>query len=344
MQPIQTTQTLSSWERSRTAGDFLKAFLPLLGRILFRPVEFFKELADFKKGDLKKRIVSALFFAFVLGYLKLFFDFLNIYWLKAFIKDTRFASLFAVNTFISPLIFVRPLIVFAVTFILICAGVKFILGFDRSVLPALLVVCYKAAADIFYCFPLFGGILASLWSVALIVLGIRELYSTGVFRSIASSVVVPFLIFFLIILSMGTFLNRAIVALYPETQAQIVGLNEITAYANTKDIVAAIQLYKKELGFYPAALNALKKYLTGTLADEITSDNPAGGYKYYYNCPDEGHFTLEARPNKLEGSGRFLLFADESGKIRLGTAQGTEIKDIRQMEEIIVSDFQREKK
>ena len=337
----ESSHPLLAWENSRAVSEFLKAFLPLCGSILFKPVDFFRQLIRAGDADSRKRITRALLFALILGYLKLFFDIVNIYWLKYFSKDV-FPVLFqwqvsSLSTAVlsSPLFFLRPILIFILTLAFVVAGVKLILGFDKAIIPVLFVVCYKSVADIFYGIPMIGSFFAALWSLALITIGIREVYAINTLRAVFSAVVTPFMIFFFIILSMGPSLNKIILNVYPETQVQIMKLNEVTAYMETTSIVSATKEYKKELGFYPSYLGVLKKYLSGAVADDVIRERHTSGYAYSYNLADDNHFVVLARPIKVNDTGRFVFYADETGKIRLNDRDGLWIQSLKDMESLM---------
>ncbi len=337
----QAIHPLIIWENSITLSQFVRAFFSMCSLILFKPADFFRQLIQTKGIDLKRRVARAILFALVLGYLKLLFDVLNLYWLKSFPKEvfgisfSFQANLFSTAVFGSPFFFLRPVLIFMLTLALVVAGVKLVLGFDKVLLPALLVVCYKSVADVFYCIPIIGGFFAAIWSLALIIIGIRHAYAVDALRALFSAVVMPFMILFFVILSMGTSLNKAILALYPETSHQIAQLNDLTAYAQTAALVSAVREYKKELGFYPANLGLVKKYLTRGLSEDVTRGSDADGYVYEYSLADQGHFSLTARPSKVNETGRFIFYADETQEVRLNNKDGLIIRNIKEMEVLL---------
>lgn len=338
MERREFPQAVRSWE---DAGGFLKSLRVLFltcGIFLFKPAEAFRQLLADGAVDAKKRVKRAILFAVILGYLRLFFDVVNFYWLNNFSQGVTPSSVLSsfsalsISSVSSPLFLLRPLIVLAVTFILVAVSVKFFLGWQQTVGPALLVVCYKSAADLFFCIPLFGGILAAVWSLMLAFVGIRELYRLDLPRAFMIAVLTPFVILFLLLLSLGPSLNRAVISIYPEMKIQVSRLNDRMAYYYTSSIVSAISAYKKELGFIPAHPGVLKKYLSGNLIDQIMESGGSDGYIYRYRRPDDAHFVLEVVPEKIRETGELVFYADETGGVRFGGPDGEVIRDSKDFE------------
>jgi hypothetical protein len=320
---------------------FLKALLPTCGRILFKPLDFFKEISELKPANLKQQLRAALAFAIVMGYLRLLLDTVNIYWFKVFSRGL-FSSFLpqafgsSQEILASPLFLLRPVIVFVVTLALVSTGIKLVLGFDKVLVPAFLVVCYKSAADIFYLIPLVGGIFALVWSIALIIVGIRQVYSINLLRSSLAAILMPFLMLSFVLLSMGPAFNRVLGSFYPEIRPQLATFNDLSAYMNMQALVSAAESYKKDLGFYPAHMGVLDKYLPAALIKDVTAQDKSGGYVYEYARPDDKHFILVSRPLEKMSSGRFVFYADEKGLIRLNGIQGAVVSDVSQMEQLLL--------
>ena len=232
-----------SWEDSSGFFESLKALSAACGHILFKPFDFFKRLADGGAVDRKKRLIRAFVFAIILGYIKLLFDVANIYWLRYFSKELFPLTLqsqinfLSVSVLSSPVFLLRPVVVLLLTLALLVVGVKLILGFDKALMPVFLVVCYKSAADLFYCLPMVGGVFAAVWSLALVIIGIKESYRVSLGRSVLSGVMMPLLILLFFILSLGPSLNRVVAKLYPEVQVQMMKLNDVTAYVDVTAVV-----------------------------------------------------------------------------------------------------------
>jgi hypothetical protein len=332
---------LQAWDEAATFGASVRAFLPLCGQILFRPVDFFKQFSSAGHADIKRRLIRAVAFALILGYIKLFLDVTSLYWFKYFSK-----SIFSVSGSLqisalsgtiltSPFFLLRPLLVFAVSVVLVATGIKLILGMDRALIGAFFVICFRSAADLFYCIPLVGGVFALVWSVAIIIIGLRESYKTGFLRSIAAGIVMPVTLLVFILVGMGPALNRTIISFYPEMKMQMASINDVTAYATMSSIVAAAGDYKRDLGFYPAHPGVLRKYASDSIIDDAVSPRHPGGYIYQYSRSDDQHYRLEARPKEPDVTGRFIFYADESGQVRFNGPDGPAIKDIREVEERI---------
>jgi len=332
------------WEEAKGFTASFRALALVCGLILFRPADFFKQLLSLPRPDLKRRLVRAIVFVIILSYLKLSLDALNLYWLKSISKEIfplssqLELSFFSTAILRSPFFLLRPLIVFAVTLFLVACGVKLVFGFDRALLPAFFVVCYMSAAGLFYCIPLLGGMLAAVWSLTLVIIGIREVYAASTLRSVLSAIVMPLAILFLIALSVGPSLGKVVTSFYPETEARLVKLNDLTAYANTVAVVVAAEAYEKELGFYPANLSVLKKYFSGAVSGDLTKPGNLSGYLYLYERLDDKHFILKATPEQMNATGRFVFYADQTTKIRLNNADGAWIENIEKMSKLSAGD------
>jgi hypothetical protein len=329
------------WEEAKGFTASFKALAAVCGIVLLKPADFFRQLIFPPRTDLKTRLIRAVVFALLLGYIKLFFDVLNLYWLKAISKQIFPVSsqwqlsFFSTAILRSPFFLLRPLIVFVLTLVLVVCGVKLVLGFDKAFLPALFVVCYMSTADLFCCIPLVGSMLAVVWSLTLIIIGIREVYGTNTFRSVFSALVMPLVILFLIVLSVGPSLNKMIVSFYPETEKQLAKLNEVSAYVNTAVIVSAAGAYEKDLGFYPVNLSVLRKYFPSGVSADLIDSRSTGGYLYLYQRMDDKHFILRAIPERMNESGRFVFYADETGKVRLSSRDGLWIENAEKMDRLI---------
>lgn len=328
------SQFLVSWEEAVGLRDFGRTFFPLCSMILFKPAEFFRQLRLLPSPQPpSRRICKALVFAAVLGYIKLFLDVINVFWLQrlapiVFPPQERIdISLLLSFTAGSAFFFLRPIIIFAVTLAVVAAAIKLVLGFDKPLYPAILIVSYKSAAELFHAVPFVGGIFALSWSLALLTIGVREAYGANVLRAFLAALVMPSLLLFSVFLAAGPSLSRAVMALYPEAQTHLRKINDLTAYVTTTSIVAAAEAYKKELGFYPPHLEALQKYLAETDVSRRT-----GGYAYDYRRLDDARFALEARPVAMNESGHFIFYADERGHVRLGGAEGRWIRNLKDMD------------
>jgi len=331
-------EALSSWEAARRPSETAAAALRVCGAVLFQPTLFFQALLT-NRTNTRKRLIHAAAFALIWSYIKLLCDGLNILWLKQLVAaglplGPLSVQIGALETsfFSNPLILARPLLTLGATFLLVVAGVKLIFGVDKGVVPAALVVCYKSAAEIYNIIPFLGGLLASAWSLALLVIGVRELYRAGVGRAVLAGVAMPVLVLFFLALSLGPAVNPVILALYPETQPQVMKFNDVTAYGYTAAIVKAAQEYREDLGFYPVNLSALKKYLAAGVADDLRVSDDASGYRFQYAKSDEGHFAVTAQPLERDVTGSLMFYADESGKVRLGGKDGRVLTDMQSLE------------
>lgn len=332
------SSSIVAWEQAGGFLDTLRSLAAVIASLLLRPVDFFRTLKSAGGVPVRRRVIRAFVFALALGYLKLAFDVVNIFWMKhlsSHIVSSGLRAQMSLATFSalhSPFFILRPLMILGLTLVFVSAGVKLVLGFDKSLFPVFFVVCYKSAADIFYALPVVGGLFASAWALALILIGVRELYGIPAWRAVASAVVLPFLLMFFLALSVGATLNRALIKFYPELRGQVMKLNDMTAYMYTLSIVNAAKTYKQELGFYPVNLDVLKKYISKSVSDDVTNAGNASGYVYSYAKQDEGHFTVRASPATPDLSGRFVFYADETGQVRLAGPSGVIIKSTEDME------------
>ncbi|MGE5279952.1 MAG: hypothetical protein ACM3L6_04325 [Deltaproteobacteria bacterium] len=338
MKRLNPVEVIDAWGQARGARQTLTAAAYVCGAVLFQPIPFFQVLSR-RKDNLRRQLLPALAFAVVLGYVKLLCDGLNVMWLKQLVVSGAPAGVLSAQVaaledafFSSPVIFIRPLVTLAATFVFVAAGVKLILGVEKPLGPAVLVICYKSAADVYTLVPFVGSLLASAWSLALVVIGVREVYRTGAGRALLAGIVMPFFVLFFLALSMGPSANRFIVSLYPETRPQVMRFNDVAAYGITGAIVQAAADYKNDLGFYPVGLSTLKKYLTEPAAGELNDDDNAAGYHFSYSRGDDGHFVIVARPQQDAVSGSLVFYADESGKIRRDGKDGRVLSDTQSVE------------
>lgn len=340
MQGKQTTP-LTAWEEAENLPAFVKGGVRLAGFILFKPVDFFGSLVPSRGLSDKKRLGRAILFAILLGYLKLLMEAANILWLRQ-VSPQIFSTFFQVQfsylssaVLNSPFFLLRPVLTFGVTFGLLLVSLKLILGFQRPGVPVFLILCYRSAADIFTCLPFFGGVLAGVWSLALLMIGIRQVYSLDLGRSLLTAFVMPLVIFLFFALSLGPSLNKVLLKVYPEVRSQITKFNDLSGYMYTLAIANAARTYKQELGFYPVNIELLKKYLTRMIADDVEDPDNASGYVYAYTVVDDDHFMVRARPSQMGTSGRFLFYGDETGKVRLNGPEGLVVSDADMMGDLI---------
>lgn len=329
---------LSAWQEASNFPDLFRAFGAVISALIFRPADFFRACKDFFGPSVGFKIAKALAFALILGYLKLALDIANIFWIKNLAKIGLFPGIqsqlssVALAVVHSPFFLLRPLFSILLTFLFVAAGIKLVLGFDKPLLPAFFIVCYKSASEVFYVLPLAGGIFASIWAMAILVIGVRQCYGINVFRSVLSALVMPFLLLFFIAVSVGPTINRTMLRFYPELRSQIIRFNETTAYMYTAAISTAAENYRKELGFYPTQLGSLKKFMPGGSGADISSPDNATGYIFSYTLLDKDHFIIKAFPSR--GAGRFVFYSDETGKVRLNDASGPVVENLQDLEKL----------
>ena len=193
-------ESLERWEGAGRLGEALRALLSVCALILIRPIDFFRTLAA-GGGNFRRRMVRALLFAVVMGYVKFFCDAAHLYGLVLVARKGVFPAAFAGqinaihNAFIgSPFVFARPLVSFFITLAVVTFSVKLVFGVRRKLVAAFLAVCYTSAAQALCLLPVVGGILSSVWMVALLTVGIRELYRLGVWQAVFAAVLMPLVI------------------------------------------------------------------------------------------------------------------------------------------------------
>lgn len=337
MPNVRSTNPLYAWEDFTSFLNSAKAFFCLCGSILLKPVSIFRALSHTGSANFKKRVLSAVLFALILGYLKIFFVVLHMQWLWHVSKgafsagtaaDVSYMSLTALH---SSFFFLRPLIAFAVTLALLSLSVKLVLGLERPLWPVFFVVCYKSASDLFYAIPVFGSVFATIWSAMFLVIGFREVYALPITRSFLAAIAMPLLILLSVVFAFGTSLSKAVMTVFPEVKKEVSRINDTNAYYFTKAVIGAAQDYKKDLGFYPISLNILKKYLSAPAAGEVTDQSHVSGYIYEYTRLNEHRFILIVRPVKADGAGGYVFYSDETGAVRLNDAKGSLVESTKNM-------------
>lgn len=329
---------LERWEGSSGFLPALKIFFPLCIFILFRPVEFFRFFLSSSSVTAKQRLRSALIFGVIFGYIKLFLDVANLFWFKIFSKNLLSApqmhelSLVPPDAWQSPYFLLRPLFILLVTIILVVLGSKFIYGFEKISVPAVIVVCYRSVADLFYALPFVGSIFALSWSAALLIVGLKEVYRMGFLRAFLAGIVMPVIILFSVLFAAGPVFNRMIFAFFPEMKSQVVKINDLTAFVNTQAVIDAALDYKKDLGFYPVNLDVLKKYLSSSVSFDVTDPRNSGGYRYIYRRIDDYNFELITEPAQLNISGTKSFYTSQDGNIHLGSPAGKVIKNVSEID------------
>ena len=325
------------WEEARGFWGLLKALPATCRLVLFRPLDFFERLKSADEATLRKRLLGAVAFALVMGYIKLLLDAVQLIWL-----GPAPYGVFPAGA-VSFLFLLRPVLILVVTLGVVFAGVAMVLGVNRMLLPALLVVCYRSAADIFYLIPFAGGIFAMAWSLVVIAVGLRQMYAVGTGRAVLAGIAIPLLVLLLIVVAAGPALTGFIFSFYPEVLPQWMAFNDLNAYLSTLAVLSAIETYHKDFGFYPARLAALDKYLESGLVRDAARAGQVSGYVYDYALADDRSFRLRARPQAMGQTGHFMFYADESGRVRLNGAEGPEVKGMAEMELLVQAAMEKPK-
>lgn len=89
--------------------------------------------------------------------------------------------------------------------------------------------------------------------------------------------------------------------------------NEYKASVACRTIQEACEMYKKVYGDYPKDLAILGTDSHGFLSKELSKGKTLG-YNYYYELTQKG-FSLRALPFKIQETGRFIFYIDETGPL-----------------------------
>ncbi|NLD36489.1 MAG: hypothetical protein GX654_06440 [Desulfatiglans sp.] len=170
-------------------GDLLRVF----SGVLLSPTEFFRGV---KETSLKE----ALIFGILTGSIGLMFQ---VFWIFFFLSngDSNIINLFpdltAINDTFLRLIIWSPFFVF-IQALFVSAVVHVILfmigGVSRGFEGTLKVILYSKAVSILCVLPYIGDIIAFVWSLTIIVTGIREVHETSNGKAVFSLLLPVFLI------------------------------------------------------------------------------------------------------------------------------------------------------
>jgi len=89
--------------------------------------------------------------------------------------------------------------------------------------------------------------------------------------------------------------------------------NEYQASIACRTIQEACEMYKKVYGDYPNDLEILGRDSHGFLSKELSKGKTLG-YNYYYERTQKG-FSLTALPLRMQETGRFIFYLDETGRM-----------------------------
>lgn len=199
----------SSWEQTYRDQTF-HAFVETIKSVLFSPVVFFNRLK-----------VSQKFFPVVifgvaaqfLGYLATFLYQITFSVMKpallAFVfKNLKLEDLLEglfTPLFVGGVLLLMPLISL-VGIIFSTALNHFILwvlkGTTKGIEGTLHVVCYSMASQVFLIVPLFGGIVAAVWQIILVIIGLKEVHGAPYWKTVLT-VFLPMILCCLAIVGIG---------------------------------------------------------------------------------------------------------------------------------------------
>jgi hypothetical protein len=187
------------WEDMENLG-FFQAFLATLREVLLSPAKFYHRMPT--RGGM----TNPLIFALILGVLGKVF---GLTWQQVF--SLRFGQL----PEIAPIYFVGitvvlPFIVLISLYIgsaIVHTCLTIVGGNRRGFEVTFRVIAYSGATEIFYLIPFVGGFITFIYTLAIVVIGLRESHGTGTGRAVLA-------IFLPVILILAMFLVAAISLFY----------------------------------------------------------------------------------------------------------------------------------
>lgn len=194
---VTTDKSFSPWESSFKERPF-SSFISTIRNVLFSPVLFFKSMR------ISSRFFPVLLFAIcvhVVGALAFFahqvlFSHIGPAFFGVFLKSLKLED--AISGLMLPLVFffvviLAPVVAF-ISIAFSTALYHFMLwilrGAKNGIEATLHAVCYAHGAQIALIIPFVGGIIAGIWQVVLIIIGLKELHEISYGKSILA-VVLP---------------------------------------------------------------------------------------------------------------------------------------------------------
>ena len=190
---IEVEQYDCAWERRDKYG-FADALYLTWKQSIFDPANFFKRVPP--EGG----ISSAFLYAMIIGMIGVCF---NIFWefifrfagIRSWIRNEQF-EYFEKSWFLLLMLVISPILITLALFV--GAGIYHMLlwilrGANRGYEATFKALSYSYGPNIFIVIPFCGGLIAGLWSIVLMVIGLRELHKTTTAKALIA-VLLPFII------------------------------------------------------------------------------------------------------------------------------------------------------
>lgn len=176
-------------------------------------------------------------------------------------------------------------------------GVKLFKG-QGSFRDTFHVTCYGSAPALFSFVPIAGGLVSGIWSLVLIVKGVRRLHGFSARRAVWAVSLVNLI---------GFLIAVALALLIPNMRVARVTANETAARAHLQVLVAAAQAYQAEhSGAFPSSEQDMVLSLP-----RLYHGQTVQGYVYSLDFPPQG-YAFSARPESCgrTGVGVFSVSSD----------------------------------
>ncbi len=208
-EPIDPVPAETSPVITEEAGYFSE-LLKSLKEVLFSPASFFNRV----KGD--TGLGEAFAFGILLGSIGAMFTFFwqfilqeqDISYITRLIPETA-----SINSIFFGLIVVSPFLVLInviVTAFVIHVSLAVLQGATKGITGTLKVILYSNAASIFSLVPYVGGIVAFIWSLTIIITGLREIHEISGLKAL-SALLLPLFFMFILTIFAAVYLASKII-------------------------------------------------------------------------------------------------------------------------------------
>jgi len=310
------TSQVPAWQDSKFS--FFNAVLATLKQILLSPGKFFNNL-NYYEGP---RVRSPLVFYITVSFFSILIGIIleaaiaqlmhNINFLHAFGLLTVFILFFITLALIIG-IYIYSLILHL--FVLIFRGKG---GFDGT----FSVLAFSSATFIFRIIPCIGEIVYYIWSLVIIVIGLKIVHKMGTPRALAVVFLPIILAVFLAGLAITAFPSLKLLTNEKTSIDDVLAsrdrMQETRAITACKFALRELESCHRLSGAYPSSL---KDIMTDrTICKAISPSTASEGYYFEYTLIDKDHFILYARPAR--NNGQRIFYADEIGELRDGGPNG----------------------
>lgn len=177
--------------------------------VLFSPTVFFRGVKD---TALKEALIFGILTGSMGFMFSLFWEFLFLSQDGSYITKL-FPQITSINDFFMGMIICSPLIVLISALIralVVNASLSILGGASRGFEGTFKVMLYSNAASVFSLVPYIGGIIVFIWSLAIIVTGIREIHETSNGKAV-SALILPVIILFIFMVIATFYLSSKLV-------------------------------------------------------------------------------------------------------------------------------------